>query len=171
MQRAVFEWILYLQYRSQKPSFFFYVWFPSRSKEPKDYQESLRKSPGVPHDPDRQPSGGGVLKRNDTPRTKVASSPVARKTQRGGRAARPLSRFWIQVFPPQKSSHIWLTSKPWRHNSPVTVGLALAGSLFQINLTNDKAIDVIVNCIILPTETAGSSIIRLAVAVGQVGSE
>lgn len=74
---------------------FFYVWFPSRPKEPKDYQESLRKSPGVPHDPDRQPSGGGVLKRNDSARTKAASSssPVARKPQRGGRAGRPLSRF------------------------------------------------------------------------------
>ncbi|XP_057364663.1 ribosomal RNA processing protein 1 homolog [Daphnia carinata] len=55
------------------------------AQEPKDYQESLRKSPGVPHDPDRQPSGGGVLKRNDINTIKLASSPVTRKPQRTGR--------------------------------------------------------------------------------------
>ncbi|KAI9550432.1 hypothetical protein GHT06_001712 [Daphnia sinensis] len=55
------------------------------AQEPKDYQESLRKSPGVPHDPDRQPSGGGVLKRNDTNIIKLASSPLTRKPQRAGR--------------------------------------------------------------------------------------
>ena len=57
-------------------------------QEPKDYQESIRKSPGVPHDPDRQPSGGGVLKRNDTSKT---ASPVVRKPQRGATNGR-LSR-------------------------------------------------------------------------------
>ncbi|KAK4023702.1 hypothetical protein OUZ56_009101 [Daphnia magna] len=60
------------------------------AQEPKDYQESLRKSPGVPHDPDRQPSGGSVLKRNDTNTIKFASSPVTRKPQRTGRKS---SRF------------------------------------------------------------------------------
>ncbi|KZR97258.1 Uncharacterized protein APZ42_007964, partial [Daphnia magna] len=55
------------------------------AQEPKDYQESLRKSPGVPHDPDRQPSGGSVLTRNDTNTIKFASSPVTRKPQRTGR--------------------------------------------------------------------------------------
>ncbi|XP_045026864.1 ribosomal RNA processing protein 1 homolog A [Daphnia magna] len=60
------------------------------AQEPKDYQESLRKSPGVPHDPDRQPSGGSVLKRNDTNTIKFTSSPVTRKPQHTGRKS---SRF------------------------------------------------------------------------------
>lgn len=50
--------------------------------EPKDYQESIRKSPGLPHDPDRQPSRGGVLKRaSAAPAQKLAFDQPQRKTR------------------------------------------------------------------------------------------
>ena len=53
-------------------------------KEPRDYQESLRKSPGVPHDPERQPNGG-VLKRRTNAQHQQASKLVgpSKKSKKG----------------------------------------------------------------------------------------
>ncbi len=115
--------------------FFLFCFVLFSFKEPKDYQESIRKSPGVPHDPDRQPSGGGVLKRNDN--SKLAS-PSIRKPQRGGRNARAMSRIWHQAFDCVRTvdsmTHFqaftsYTICHYWTRNR-------VAGSLFQINLTN-----------------------------------
>jgi len=50
-----------------------------------DYQRTLRNSPGIPHDPDRQPSGG-VLKRTSMgsakPPTAVKDPQTLSKRQR-----------------------------------------------------------------------------------------
>lgn len=60
---------------------FFYIFL---FEEPKDYQDQLKKSPGVPHDPDRQPSGG-VLKRNASSQAKTAKTGGDQRGPKAGR--------------------------------------------------------------------------------------